>query len=71
MRSLETIGFCTVAYICGWLAWKYFQADYERLKKVGGPEYVRIEKLMTWSIIGAALIGGAAVATALIWLDGR
>ena len=69
MRSLETIGFCAVAYGCGWLAWKHFQNDYERLKKQGGPEWVRIEKVTAWSVIGAAIIGGSLIAAALIWLD--
>lgn len=71
MQSLLTLGFAAVACGCGWLAWKVFEIDYQRLKKIGGPEWVRIERLTVLSVIAAALGGGTLVTLALIWLEGR
>jgi hypothetical protein len=71
MRSLELIGFCTVAAGCGWATWKYFERDYYNARETGGPEWVRIERLTTWSVIGASVIGAIGISIVLIWLDAR
>lgn len=71
MDTLLTLGFCVVSYTCGWLAWKYFESDYKRLKETGGPEWAKIERLTVWSVIGAAIGGGILVSMALIWLEGK
>lgn len=71
MRSLEFLGLCVLIYGCGWLTWKYFQPDYERLKKEGGPEWSRTEKVTTWAVVAGALIGGTAIAALLVRLDPR
>jgi hypothetical protein len=71
MRSLETIGLFALLFGWGWIAWKYFEADYVRLKATGGPEWARIERRTIWSIIVVAIVGTMLTTTAFIWLDGR
>jgi len=71
METLSTLGFVVVAYTCGWLTWKYFENDYKRLKETGGPEWARIDRLTTWSVIAAAIGGGILVSMLLIWMEGR
>ncbi len=69
MRSLEAIGLLTTGFGWGWLAWKYFERDYVRLKQIGGPEWARIERLTTWAVIGAAILGATVTGGVLVWLD--
>lgn len=69
MRSLEDIGLLAVAFGWGWLAWKYFEADYKRAKETGGPEWVKIERWTVWSVIGVAIVGTVLTGTVLVWLE--
>jgi hypothetical protein len=53
------------------LAWKYFERDYKVTREKGGPEWARIERLTTWSVLGAAILGPIAISAIVIWLDAR
>jgi len=71
VRSIATIGLMTIAFGWGWLAWKFFEADYARAKQQGGPEWARIERLTALSVIVAATFGTILTAALLFWLDSR
>jgi hypothetical protein len=71
MRSLEDIGLLVLIFGCGWVTWKFLEPRYQRAKEEGGPEWVRMERLTVWAVIGGALIGGMSIGAILVWLDSR
>jgi hypothetical protein len=69
MNTLVTIGVFACVAGWAWLTWKLFEDQYVAAKKAGGPEWLRVEKITTLSVIGAALVGGFATAGLLMWLE--
>ena len=69
MSSLEFIGAYTIVVGSGWLAWKFFESNYERAKKRGGPEWIRMKRLTILGVGGAAIGSGLLAATFLAWLE--
>lgn len=64
MQSLVTIGLFTVAGAAAFVAWKAMEPAYVAAKRLGGPEWVKVERETVLVVLGA----GAAALVLAAWL---